>query len=133
MFTQFASRPSDRAKVGLSEAHVEASRLKTAEENYDLIVRTSIADGLRNLLGESAATATLYHLQFPSSTESPKVLSEKLRSLFRDGAEIIERIIVKELFQNLALSYEDSSHFDFNSYLTHAKKMYVASAKRFEQ
>ncbi len=131
MFSQSPVRSTNPAKSGLSEANVEASRLKTAEESYDLIVRTSIADGLRNLLGESAATATLYHLQFHSTIGSPKLLSEKLHSLFRDGAEIIERIIVKELFQNLALSYEDSSHFDFNSCLTRAKKMFLASPKRF--
>ncbi len=105
--------------------------MSTAEEKYELIVRTSIADSLRNLLGESAATATLYHLQFPSSTDSPKVFSEKLRSLFKGGAEIIERIIVKELLQNLAISYEDSSNFDFSLCLTQAKKMFLASPKRF--
>ncbi len=131
MFSQYSARPTNPAVGGLSEAHAEAKRLTTAEEKYYLMLRTSIADSLRNLLGESAATATLYHLQFPSSIDSPKAFSEKLRSLFKGGAETIERIIVKELCQNLALSYEDRPDFDFSSHLTQAKKMFLASPKRF--
>ncbi len=123
---------------GAREAHIQARRSKSSEEEYDAILRESIVDGLKYLFGEGPARAVLHYLGSPESTDSPQELSGRvhsifIHSIFGQGSEIVEKVIVKDLFRKLTLSFEDSASFDFSSYTTHAKEMFLANSKRFEQ
>jgi len=55
-----------------------------------------VKQSLNALFGESAASAILNHLG-AEALQDPKVFSERLKAIFGTGAEIILKIILKNL------------------------------------
>jgi len=52
---------------------------------------------LNSFFGESAAKAICYHLEKEERISDPNIYVERLRTLFKDGAEIILRHVLKQM------------------------------------
>jgi len=65
----------------------------------------------------------LSNIELTLCADNPGKLHKSLRSIFKEGASILERVIVKELFRRLSLPYEERSDLDFEGYVNHAKEL----------
>ncbi len=57
----------------------------------------AVKQSLNQVLGESAASSTIYYLGGAKALREPKIFEEKLRVMFGMGAEIIMKHILKNL------------------------------------
>ena len=89
-----------------------------------------ILDELESVLGEKGAKFFLFHVESDRYIEDPRELHRNLYAMFEDGAVLLERIIIKELFKRLNLPYEeDGDDFSFEMYASRAKKLFIARQK----
>jgi len=96
--------------------------------NFEKNLLEAVDYGLLSL-GENPRKAIYFHLQrnFQLQRESiPKEtngFSRALNNIFGPGAEIIEKFILKELYQRLELNFEEKEGFTFADYVKEAKKL----------
>ena len=96
--------------------------------NFEKNLLEAVDCGLLSL-GENPRKAIYFHLKrsFQLQRESiPKetdAFSRSLNTIFGPGAEIIEKYILKELYQRLELSFEEKEGFTFVDYVRAAKKL----------
>jgi len=85
--------------------------------------------------GESPRRAIYYRLnrsfklQREDIAEDTDEFSNALNTIFGPGAEIIEKLIVKNLYDKLKLSFEERTCFEFVDYISLARE----NAKREQQ
>ena len=76
-------------------------------------------------MGESGRQAVLLNVELTHHTSNPEVFHRNLHGIFNDGALILEKVIIKELFRKLGVPYEEKSDFDFVGHVNHAKKLFL--------
>lgn len=81
------------------------------------VLHDCIIDGMSNLLGENGMKAALFHLQLVQFARNPDEFDKNLRVVFKDGAVVIEKMILKELCKRLNVPYEEKGVFDFERYI----------------
>jgi len=85
--------------------------------------------------GESPRKAIYYHLDKNFKIQKEKIpedaekFASALNALFGSGATVIEKLIVKDLYQRLNLSFEEKSSFEIADYISLAREV----AKRDKQ
>ncbi len=85
--------------------------------------------------GESPRKAIYYHLnknfklQKEDIPEEADKFCSALNAFFGPGAEVIEKLIVKDLYQKLNLNFEEKASFEIADYLSLAREV----AKREQQ
>lgn len=85
--------------------------------------------------GESPRKAIYYHLdknfkiQKEDIPEETDKFTTALDALFGSGATVIEKLIVKDLYQRLNLSFEEKNSFEIADYISLAREV----AKRNKQ
>jgi len=85
--------------------------------------------------GESPRKAIYYHLrksfqlQRENIPEDTDKFSQALNTIFGPGAEVIEKLIVKNLYNKLNLSFEEKASFETLDYISLAREI----AKREQQ
>ena len=72
----------------------------------------------------------LSNIELALCTDSPGELHRNLYDIFKEGAFVLEKVIVKELFRRLNVPYEEMANLDFEGYVNHAKKLFVARQER---
>lgn len=82
---------------------------------------------MRNVLGQGGMQAALYHLKLDQHGKNPKEFHENLRTIFKDGATTLEKVIIKELYLTLGLPYREREPFDFEEHVNLA--LQVASSR----
>ncbi len=96
--------------------------------NFEKNLLEAVDCGLLSL-GENPRKAIYFHLKksfqlprenIPKETDE---FSRSLNTIFGPGAEIIEKYILKELYQKLELNFEEKEGFTFADYVNEAKKM----------
>jgi len=96
--------------------------------NFEKNLLEAVDHGLLSL-GENPRKAIYFHLKrnFQLQRESiPKEtdgFSQALNNIFGPGAKIIEKFILKELYQRLKLNFEEKESFTFADYVREAKKV----------
>jgi len=68
--------------------------------------------------------AILFHLKLAQFEQDPNEFHSKLYFIFKGGAICLEKVIVKELFQRLGVTYEEREEggaFDFGNCVNVAK------------
>ncbi|MDH5450686.1 MAG: hypothetical protein OEX77_07290 [Candidatus Bathyarchaeota archaeon] len=102
--------------------------------NFDKNLLEAVDNGLLSL-GENPRKAIYFHLKngfqlrrehIPKETNE---FSQALNAIFGPGAKIIEKYILKELYQRLELDFEEKEDSTFADYVKEAKKL----ARRKEQ
>jgi len=64
------------------------------------------------------------HLKREEIAEKPEVFSADLRKLLRSGAEVVERMILKNFYSELHLKYEEKGGYEFLDYIKELKEKY---------
>ncbi len=88
------------------------------------MLKNSIDAVFKNTLGEGGAQALRYHLKLGEHWEDPKEFHNRLISIMKDGALVLESLITKDLFRGLGLQYEEVQFFDFGERIAGARKFY---------
>jgi hypothetical protein len=99
------------------------------DRSFELFVDQTVKDSIRGMLGESAMQAIIFHLHLEGNfATDAKVFHERLYSVLKAPALIIEEIIVKSMFSKLGLVYAESNvgGFDFARYVETAKSVFLS-------
>ncbi|MEM3459120.1 MAG: hypothetical protein QXN36_00820 [Candidatus Bathyarchaeia archaeon] len=94
--------------------------------NFKRLLFEAVDEGLL-VLGKSGRDAVYFHLESLYSLrkedvlEKPDVFVESLRKIFGMGAGVIEKAILKSLYEKLGLDYKEDKNWDFAAYLNEAK------------
>jgi len=80
---------------------------------------------LESALGESGKKVVLSNIELTLCADNPRELHKSLCAIFKEGAFILEKVIVKELFRRLSLPYEERIDLDFEGYVNHAKELFA--------
>lgn len=107
-----------------------------AEEhgNFKRVLFEAVDEGLL-VLGKSGRDAVYFHLQNLYSLkkedvlEKPEAFVESLRKIFGAGAKVIEKAILKSLYDKLGLNYEEKENWNFVTYLNEAKNAFKQNSK----
>jgi len=87
-------------------------------------------------LGESPRQAIYYHLnrsfrlQREEIPEDTNEFSQALNTIFGPGAEVIEKIIVRNLYSKLDLNFEEKTCFQFVDYVSMARSLMKREQQR---
>ena len=84
------------------------------QQSFLKAVHDSLCDGIQTLLGKSTLDALIANYHLDTLTNAPQELHNQLSHIFGSGAVVLERIIVKELYNACDLSLEDTQPFNFN-------------------
>jgi len=93
---------------------------------FSQVLHKCILDGLRRILGESGMKAVRPDIESCRYEEDVGELHEDLCAIFGNGAFVLEKAIVKELFRRLNMPYQESSDFDFARCINQARQLLKA-------
>lgn len=102
--------------------------------NFDKTLLEAVDHALLSF-GESPRKAIYYHLDknfkiqkedIPGETDK---FTSALNAIFGSGATVIEKLIVRDLYQRLNLNFEEKSSFEITDYISLAREV----AKRNKQ
>jgi hypothetical protein len=93
------------------------------EKVFSSLLRDSIGDGIRAALGE-AILGVLAEQGLFDNASNPKEFHRKLQTVFGNGAIVIEKVVIKDLFRKLALPYISQEPFNYGDALEEARKAY---------
>ena len=88
--------------------------------------KQTIDASMRDLLGEEARQASMFHLQVPDYEQRPKEFHVHLGVMFKQGAAVIEKVIVKDVYNRLDMRYDEDGKFDYE----HSMKFAFEEASR---
>jgi hypothetical protein len=98
------------------------------EKAFSSLLRGSIDDGIRGALGQ-AILGVLANQGLFDEAADPKQFQMKLQSVFGNGATVLEKVIVKDLFRKLNIPYTPQGLFDYGEALERAKEACAAEAR----
>jgi len=108
-------------------------RLYAMERLDDLLVKV-VDETLREVFKE-AGTKVIYdflenssHLKREEIAEKPEVFSAGLERLMASAAQVIEKLILKNLYSKLGLKVEEKEGYEFSDYIKELRKSAVAKA-----
>jgi hypothetical protein len=91
------------------------------EKTFSSMLQLSIGEGVRAALGQAILAVLNGQGLFNEATD-PKEFHRKLQSVFGNGAGVLEKVIVKDLFRKLNIPYNSQEHFDYGEALERAKE-----------
>ena len=116
------TRPRDYSESIFSTR--ETSRLEK-EKVFASVLIDSICEGIKDALGKDVL-AVLVSTGLLDNSSEPKKLERQLATVFGSGHTVLEKIIVKTLYQRLHVPYDSTLNFDY------AKALVVAKNALFE-
>lgn len=81
-----------------------------------------VCDALANALGRYVLDILASNGLLDDS-DNPKEFDRGLQSLFGNGASVLERIVVKDLYRKLSIPYNSDARFDYEKSLETAKEV----------
>lgn len=97
------------------------SEPRIEKPSRDLPFERCVKHALKEVMGESAANAVLYHVG-KENLEKPEKLAKALREIFGSGAFGLEEHIVKVLYEELGLCFKKKG-YTFMQYVQEAEKL----------
>lgn len=97
---------------------IEMSKIESLKQNDEMvmaqvIVKDSIDLTLRNVLGESGAKAIFFYIGLVDYDRKAREFHVRLLSILGKGAYLMERRIIKDLYERLEIPLPDPAHFDY--------------------
>lgn len=86
----------------------------------------SVCCALKEILGERGKRVVFYHIESRHAlsveeiVRNPREFADALEMIFGVGARVIEESILKNVYRDLGLSYEEDKDFDFAECLREA-------------
>jgi len=100
----------------------------SAETDFSVMLRASIVEGMKGVLGVGGTQAILYHLNLPSF-DNPRKFHEKLSTIFGIGTAALERVILQQLHQTMGVRPSSTTDDDFVNQVELARRRFDATAK----
>ena len=104
-------------------------RLYVTETLNDLLVKV-VDDMMRQVFREEG-TKVIYdffennsHLKREEIAEKPEVFSAGLEKLIVSAAQVVEKMILKNLYQRLGLKFEEKEGYEFSDYIKELRKRF---------
>lgn len=89
--------------------------------NLSDVISDCIQTGIRNVLGEPVLQAVRTRVSLDNCARKPVEFHDQLVPVFgRWGAVILEKVIVRELFQRLNIPFAERGSFEFERYVEQA-------------
>ena len=102
--------------------------MQAQEKTFSSLLRDSIGDGIRGTLGQAILGVLVDQGLFDRASD-PKEFQLKLQSVFGNGATVIEKVIIKDLFRRLNILYASQGSFDYGEALERAREACVVEAR----
>ena len=91
------------------------------DREFFLMLRQSVFDGMKNILGEDNSITALYSLM--TSIERPHEFQRTLHSMFGSGSFAFEKVILEELYRKLNLPFKARKGYQFPDYVELAARL----------
>jgi len=99
------------------------------EKTFSSMLQLSIGEGVKAALGQAILGVLNGQGMFNEATD-PKEFHRKLQSVFGNGAGVLEKVIVKDLFRKLNIPYNSQERFDYGEALERAKEACATEAPK---
>ncbi len=96
--------------------------IQAEERKFLLALEQSISDGIRDSMGPQIL-GMLRDKGFLDHPTNPDQFHKQLTTLFGNGAVVLEKIVVKELYRKLNLPYDSSAQLDYGNALAWARQV----------
>ena len=93
-----------------------------AERAFSSVLVSTVQEAVGDALGRNVLEILTSKGLLDASNNS-KEFDSKLRSLFGNGAAVLERIVVKDLNRKLGIPYDSEARFDYEKSLETAKEV----------
>lgn len=112
--------------------------LRTLEEtqSVDDLLLSVIDETLRHVFKE-AGTKVIYgyitnkcHLKREEIAKKPEIFSAGLESLLVSAARVIENLILKKLYRELGLKFEEKKGYEFSDYIEELKAKWDVNGRQ---
>jgi hypothetical protein len=104
-------------------------RVQTVESEFFETLHESVLNGLRQVIGESGIRALLFNIELGQYLDEPEAFHRNLYAIFNEGAIILEKVIVKELFRRINMPYTVGGDFDFARCVSQARNFHGKTKK----
>ncbi|HZY47780.1 MAG TPA: hypothetical protein VFE96_08300 [Candidatus Bathyarchaeia archaeon] len=105
----------------------KADQEQAQDKVFSSMLHHSIGEGVKAALGQAILGILSDQGLFDNALD-PKEFHRKLQTVFGNGATVIEKIIIKELFRKLSLPYSSSDFFSYSEDLERARRACVTEA-----
>ncbi len=112
----------------LGDVSMAEFQVLSADTGFSAILRDSISEGMKRVLGAGGTQAIFYHLNLPSF-DNPKKFHEKLSAIFGVGTASLERVILQQLHQTMGVRPASTKDDDFVNQVELARRRYDSMAK----
>lgn len=107
---------------------VPESSVLVEERAFFSALNESISDGIKDSMGPQIL-GMLRDRGFLDHPSDPAQFHKQLTTIFGNGAAVLEKIIVKELFHKLNLAYDSSGQFDYGNALARARQVCILEVR----
>lgn len=94
---------------------------------FSSLLFDSICESLEHALGPDVVQI-LVSKRLLDNSNNPEKFEAQLRSIFFDGAKVLERLIIKDLYRKLGISHNSDAGFDFERSIEIAKETCLSLA-----
>ena len=99
------------------------------EKAFASLLTDSIRESIEDSLGKNVL-AVLVSKGLLDDPESPRELERQLNSTFGNASSVLERIIVKGLYQKLRIPFDSNLSFDYAKALEVARNVHLVESRR---
>jgi hypothetical protein len=99
------------------------------EFKFSQVLHDCILDVLENVQSESCVKIIIFYVESGQYVDDPSEFHINLHVLLGSGANVLEKMIVKELFRRLNIPYEERGDFDFARYVNEAGELFLKMQK----
>jgi len=100
----------------------------SGDTRFSTVLRDSISEGMKTILGAGGTQAIFFHLDLPSF-DNPTKFHEKLKEIFGFGTASLERVILQQLHQAMGVSPASMKDDDFVNQVELAKRRFDETAR----
>lgn len=94
--------------------------VKVQDKAFSSMLQLSVNEGVKSALGQAILGILSGQGMFDNILD-PKEFHRKLQTVFGNGATVIEKIIIKDLFHKLSLPYTSQDSFNYGDDLERAR------------
>ena len=97
------------------------------EKAFSSLLIDSICESLEHALGPDVLQI-LVSKGLLDNSDIPERFEGQLRSIFFDGAKVLERLIIKDLYRKLGIPYNSEARFEFGKSIETARETCLSLA-----
>jgi len=109
-----------------------AVKLEKRTESLEFLMLSVVDETMKQIFREDGAKVIYDYLENRSDLklekipEKPEVFSASLEELLVSGAQVIENLILKNIYRKLELKFEEKKGYEFPDYIKELKKSAIA-------